>query len=235
MSRDDPNALPLYRQIGDLLLREIDAGRLMDGERLDPERTLAAQLGTSVGTLRKALAHLAERGLLERRQGSGNYVKKAPQRDTVYAFFRIELIAGGGEPTAEILAVDRLAKPPSAPPFGPGRDAHRIRRLRRLDGVPAVLEEIWLDGAQARHLDRAALAHSLYATYKDALGLWIMRAEDKVSFDAAPDWAPASFGCAPGETCGFVERISWSQTGARAEWSRSWFDAKVARYVQRLT
>ncbi|MEM9222003.1 MAG: GntR family transcriptional regulator [Pseudomonadota bacterium] len=234
MPSDEPTTLPLYRQIGDLLLREIDAGRLIDGQRLDPERELAARLGTSVGTLRKALSFLAEKGLLDRRQGSGNYVRTVKRRDNAYAFFRIELIAGGGEPTAEIISVNRLKKPSNAPAFGASKEAHRIRRVRRLDGVVAVLEEIWLDGAQAKTLDRQSLRDSLYTTYRDQLGLWIARAEDRVWFEPAPPWAPPEFGCKRGEMCGFVERVSWSQTGARVEWSLSWFDAKVARYVQRL-
>jgi len=234
MDLQQPSALPRYRQIGELLVREIDAGRLLDGERLDPERDMAAQLGTSVGTLRKALAFLEAEGLLERRQGSGNYVRNRGGRDGIYAFFRIERLSGGGAPSAQILSVDRRPKPPEAPEFGQTADGHRIRRLRMLDGIPAVAEEIWLDGSYAATLKAADLGDSLYLAYKERFGLWIMRAEDRVSVAPAPDWAPAAFGVRPGEMCGYVERVSWSQTGARAEWSKSWFDPAVARYVQRI-
>ena len=34
-------ALPLYVQISELLIRDIAAGRLIDGERLPPERDMA--------------------------------------------------------------------------------------------------------------------------------------------------------------------------------------------------
>ncbi|WMS44943.1 GntR family transcriptional regulator [Acuticoccus sp. MNP-M23] len=230
----EPTALPLYRQIGELLVREIDAGRLLEGERLDPERDMAAQLGTSVGTLRKALAFLEREGLLERRQGSGNYVRHRSGRDGVYAFFRIERLSGGGAPGAEILSVERCAKPAGAPQFGSAAHAHRIRRLRRLDGIPAVAEEIWLDGSYAETLTPDDLGESLYLAYKERLDLWIMRAEDRVSVAPAPAWVPPAFGVRPDAMCGHVERISWSQTGARAEWSQSWFDPAVARYVQRI-
>ncbi|MEM0908979.1 MAG: GntR family transcriptional regulator [Pseudomonadota bacterium] len=226
--------MPLYRQIGELLVRDIEAGRLLDGERLEPERDLAVKLGTSVGTLRKALSYLEERGLLERRHGSGNYVCVKGERDTTYAFFRIEKLEGGGSPTAEVLSVDRLKKPTHAPHFGTSQDGYRIRRLRRLDGIAAALEEIWLDAGYAQTLDVGDLSHSLYATYREALGLWIMRAEDRVSVGSCPDWAPDAFGCAPGAMCGFVERTATAQTGATAEWSRSWFDPASTCYVQRL-
>ncbi|MEM8551018.1 MAG: GntR family transcriptional regulator [Pseudomonadota bacterium] len=229
-----PSPMPLYRQISDLLVREIDAGRILDGERLDPERTMAARLGTSVGTLRKALAYLQDQGLLERRQGSGNYVRRANERETVYSFFRIELLSGGGAPTARVLSVRRTAKPDHAPEFGTSREAYRIRRLRLLDDVPAVVEEIWLDADTAPHLTADMLSHSLYATYKNALGIWITRAVDKVSIGNAPDFTPADFGVSPGAFCGRVERLSFAQTGLPVEWSISHFDPAVAQYVQRL-
>ena len=34
----EPGALPLYQQISELLIRDIAAGRLIDGEKLKPER-----------------------------------------------------------------------------------------------------------------------------------------------------------------------------------------------------
>ncbi len=63
-------ALPLYIQLSELIIREIEAGRLMEGERLPPEREMAQLYGTSVGTLRKALSALENKGLLRRVQGS---------------------------------------------------------------------------------------------------------------------------------------------------------------------
>ena len=57
-----PTALPLYVQISELLIRDIAAGRLIDGERLPPEREMAEELGISIGTLRKALADLTQKG-----------------------------------------------------------------------------------------------------------------------------------------------------------------------------
>ena len=133
-----------------MLIREIAAGRLVDGEKLPPERDMAEDLGIAVGTLRKALAELQRKGLLKRVQGSGNYVSARADVDSVYAMFRLELIEGGGLPTARVLSVARMAKPADLPSFGSSGEAHRIRRLRLLGGKPAALEEIWLDGSRAR-------------------------------------------------------------------------------------
>ena len=63
----DSTSLPLYLRTAEALIRDIAAGRLEDGARLPPEREMADSLGLSVGTLRKALANLESKGLLERR------------------------------------------------------------------------------------------------------------------------------------------------------------------------
>lgn len=56
-------------------LREmIRQGELAPGDRLPPERTLAHTFGVSRSTLRQAFQALAERHILESRQGHGTYL-----------------------------------------------------------------------------------------------------------------------------------------------------------------
>ena len=108
-----PGALPIYQQVSELLTREIAAGRLLDGQRLPPERAMAAEHGVTVRTLRKALAELTARGLLDRRQGSGNYVRVNDDVRSIYSMFRLELSEGGGLPTARLLSLDAVDRRPA--------------------------------------------------------------------------------------------------------------------------
>ncbi|GAB1584516.1 GntR family transcriptional regulator [Phyllobacterium phragmitis] len=233
-SNQSPASLPVYLQVVELLVRDIAANRLIDGEKLPPEREMAAEMGIAVGTLRKALAELQNRGLLERVQGSGNYIRAVSDPQSVYAMFRLELIGGGGLPTAEILDIRRLAKPADLPDFGNSAEAHRIRRIRRLSGKPAALEEIWLDASYVEAIDMADLSESLYLYYRKKLGLWIVRAEDQVGLGNVPKWTPLIFGQPADAPVPLVTRVSQARDGARAEVSRTWFDPEIARYVARL-
>ena len=227
-----PNALPLYMQISELLIREVASGRLVDGERLPPERDMAKQHGTTVRTLRKSLLELEKKGLLERKQGSGNYVRAhaAQATESVYSMFRLELREGGGLPTAQVLDVTPMAKDRT---WGEGGQATRIRRLRFLNKQPVAVEEIWLDQTVGA-VDPAQISDSLYRFYRLQLGLWITRAEDRVTIGQTPDWAPEAFGPAKGETTAYIERFSWAQGKAPVEFSRTWFDTDKAHYVQRM-
>lgn len=229
-----PSALPKYVQVSEMLIREIAAGHLADGARLPPEREMAADLSISVGTLRKALGDLAEKGLLERVQGSGNYIKRRAEVASVYAFFRLELVRGGGLPTAAVLSVDRMAKPAGAPVFGPDPQAHRIRRLRYLGTELVAVEEIWLDGSYGAVITADDLSDSLYYFYRHELGLVIASATDEVGVAAMPDWTPDAFQLQAGTPAGFIARISKTGEGLPAEYSRTWFDHNKARYIARM-
>lgn len=227
-------ALPKYVAISEMLIREIAAGHLADGARLPPERDMAEDLGISVGTLRKALADLTEKGLLERVQGSGNYVRHVPGVESVYSFFRLEKVRGGGLPTAEVLSVARMAKPKDAPAFGADPEGHRIRRLRALDGDVMAVEEIWLDGGLKDTVAAVDLSDSLYAFYRDALGVVIAQVEDRIGVAGLPRWTPDRFHLRPGVPVGYIERISRTGGGQPVEFSRTWFDNNKARYVARM-
>ena len=232
---DPATAPPLHVQIGRLLLREIMAGRYPEGQRLPPERELAASMGVAVGTLRKALAALADQGVLERVQGSGNYVRSGAELSGIYSFFRLELPEGGGVPSARVLSVATTALPAGLPGFGKLAQTQRIRRLRFLDQIPVALEEIWLDAAWSGTLSADDLPEALYRHYRERFGLRIVAAEDRVGVAPAPDWAVPPFHPAPGVPCGHVLRAARGQDGAVAEVSRTWFDPERAVYVQRLT
>lgn len=226
------SALPKYVQISELIIRDIDAGRLMDGERLPPEREMSMQLGTSIGTLRKSLADLESKGLLRRVQGSGNYIQRPRTAQGVYAMFRLELPEGGGLPTAQVLDVDTRQKPDDLPAFGTSGFATRIRRLRFLNDIAIAVEEIWLD-ASAGTLQLHELGDSLYHTYLKRLHFWVTRAEDRVGVGRFPDWSPPDI---PPKraACGYIERLSWAEADHAIEFSRTWFDPDRAHYVQRL-
>lgn len=222
-------SLPRYLEIAERLTREIAAGLRPDGGRLPPEAEMARDCGVSVGTLRKALAELAARGLLVRRRGSGNYVRQAARPAGVYGFLHLELASGGGMPSARVLEVAEDDDPPG----GLWPAAWRIRRLRLLNGVAAALEEIRIDVRHAAALTAAALPETLYRHYASAFGLWISRVEDRVGPGTCPDWAPAAFPLAPGAACGHVARRAESRERRIEELSRTWFDPATTAYVAR--
>jgi GntR family transcriptional regulator len=131
------------RSIEDLLVR----GRYKAGDRIPPEADLVQSLGVSRATVRAGMTRLVERGLLERRQGSGTFLVRPPdgvrlrnglerlESYTVHAErlgldldsrdLRIEMsVAGTAE--AEALEVPR------------GEPLVKVRRTLLVDDAPAA-------------------------------------------------------------------------------------------------
>lgn len=63
-----------YTAIIERIRAMIEAGELAPGDRLPAERSLAERLGVSRGQLRQALQALAERNIIQSRQGDGTYL-----------------------------------------------------------------------------------------------------------------------------------------------------------------
>ncbi len=66
---------PLYRQIADSLQRDIEAGRLAEGDQLPTEQEISDTWGASRSTVRDAIKQLTTRGLVEAHPGQGTFVR----------------------------------------------------------------------------------------------------------------------------------------------------------------
>ena len=76
---------PKYQQVYSALKREIQSGRLKKGDRLPSEAELVRTFGASRITVGRAVRDLQAAGLVERRAGSGTYVK-SPQTARALSF-----------------------------------------------------------------------------------------------------------------------------------------------------
>jgi len=226
------NKLPIYQQVSEYLNREISSGRWMPGDRLPIEAELAANLGVAIGTLRKALAKLESEGLIERRQGSGTYVKRAPEGKPIYTFFHLELLEGGGAPSANTLLVEPREVTLLASTF-PGGAAWSIRRERMLNRRLVAMEEIFVNAKHAEKLEVSDLHESLYLHYETHFGFWISKVEDQIDCAKAPGWVCKSLGVPEGSVLPRVQRWSWSNEDRIEEFSYTWFDPNKARYIAR--
>jgi DNA-binding GntR family transcriptional regulator len=70
----------VWQQVADWIARRIEAGELRPGARLEGERELAEQAGVAVGTVRRAIEDLRQRGLVITLPAKGTYItERAPE------------------------------------------------------------------------------------------------------------------------------------------------------------
>jgi DNA-binding GntR family transcriptional regulator len=163
---DKSSPVPMYFQISRQLEEAVDRGDLVPGERLPNEIEFAESLGVSRPTMRQALDHLVERGMLTRKRGVGTQVSNTQVRRRVaLTSLHDDLAAAGRTPQTRVLrfdidCLDRHA----ARMLGTHSDEVLLHceRLRLADGQPLAILRNWLP-SRFRDISAADLeTHGLY-------------------------------------------------------------------------
>lgn len=72
---DHDSAVPLYRQIADLLRADIEKGTYPPGSKIPAVSTIIQETGCTHVTVRKGIKILAEEGLVIVQPGKGTFVR----------------------------------------------------------------------------------------------------------------------------------------------------------------
>jgi GntR family transcriptional regulator len=136
--------MPLYHQLADELFGQIRAGAYPPGERIPSEHELSRRYGLGRPTVRQATDTLIRTGVLERRRGSGTYVRGVPAQVDLFSLAGtlVSLEQSGVAFRADLLGKARVETITDA--FHPHaeRSAVRLARLSRVQRSPVLLEEI---------------------------------------------------------------------------------------------
>ncbi|MFJ9621957.1 GntR family transcriptional regulator [Streptomyces sp. NPDC101181] len=134
-----------YEEIAESLRQAIHGGDFPPGARLPSESALAERWKASRGTVRQAVALLAQEGLIGSRQGARRVVLRGERRQSFEQLnsFAQWAHAMGCEVSSRIL--DRTTRPATDEEAarldtGPGGEVLSVLRLRHLDGEPVMVE-----------------------------------------------------------------------------------------------
>ncbi len=177
---------PLWVQAVNLIAGEIASGVLQPGMRLPPERELCQQLNISRVTLRKALTHLVEDGVLNASHGRGWYVaargasKEWP--NSLESFTETAIRMG-------LTATSRVLRAEVAPAnldeadelsIAPGTALFHLERVRFLNGVPIALDRTAVPAESVPGFAERDFSHeSLYSALAED-GLDFVRADSTI-------------------------------------------------------
>jgi GntR family phosphonate transport system transcriptional regulator len=147
--QDVASGVALWRQVADGIERGIADGRFAAGEKLPGEMEIAETYRVNRHTVRRALAALAERGLVRAERGSGTYVETQRLAYPLRSRTRFSEIvgAGGREPRGQLIdASEQPATRELARQLGvkTGAPLVRIEALRFADRTPICVSTSWL-------------------------------------------------------------------------------------------
>ncbi|MFG1298181.1 phosphonate metabolism transcriptional regulator PhnF [Xanthobacter sp. V3C-3] len=227
----------LWRQIAGRLEEQILSGALKPGARLPVEAELAEAFGVNRHTLRRALGHLAEQGLIEATAGRGTFVKEPPLRYPIGPRTRFSEIvsAGGREPFGRFLgssveeAGAEVARELNLPQ---GTPVLRIESAHEADGVPISLGTAWFPAARFRDLDLIYAATGSLTRALAMLGVDdYRRRETRITARPANAREMELLSLAPGRAVMVLERLDVEPGGTPLQWGRSSFAADRVQLV----
>ena len=240
-----PAFSPLYQQIKALILQSLQAGQWKPGDLIPSEIELAGRFRVSQGTVRKAIDELAAEHLVVRRQGRGTFVATHAERQVQYRFLRLIPddgdAAGQGPAQRSIIDCKRHRAPADvARTLGlrTGDSVLQVRRVLSFEGVPTILEDLWLPGSAFKGLTAERLADhqgAMYALFETEFGVRMVRADEKLRAVAADESAATLLKVPVGMPLLSVERIAYTYQGAPMELRRGLYRTDTHHYRNSLS
>ena len=225
VDKDAPT--PAYLQLRAGIAGAIADGRLAPGSALPSERDLADGLRLSRMTVRRAVEALVEERLLERRHGSGTYVRSRPLEQTFDRVlgFTDEARSLGFRPGTTLLEVrEEEAGEEAAAALGlaPGARVLVVTRLRTADGAALAIQSAALAPAYGGlSLDLLRREESLYATLRSQYGVKPHHARQAVTARLPSAGEQRWLEIGPHQPVLALERITYDEEGRVIEYVRS--------------
>ncbi len=220
---------PIWSAIAETLAREIGERLYAPGARLPAEAALAARFGVNRHTVRRALAHLSERGLVRSRRGAGVFVVAAP---TDYPLgrrvrFHRNLRAAGLEPDRRVLRIEtRPARAAEAEALALEAGAEVVvhEGLSLADGIAIAHFESVFPAARLPGLAEALAEHSSVTEALARAGVDdYVRADTRITAVPASATQALHLGVAEGAPLLCTTARNETLDGVPVERGKTWF------------
>lgn len=131
----------VYEQVIDQIKEMITSGKLKKGDRLPPERELVEQLQASRTSIREAIRALQIIGLVECRQGGGNFIKESFE-NSLFEPLSVMFVLQNSKPE-EILELRKIVEVETA-----ALAAEKITG-KELKDIEAIVEQMRISNDEA--------------------------------------------------------------------------------------
>ncbi|HAT29709.1 MAG TPA: GntR family transcriptional regulator [Janthinobacterium sp.] len=237
-----PTFSPLYQQIKALITRSLQSGEWRPGELIPSEVELAGRFKVSQGTVRKAIDELAAENLVMRRQGKGTFVSTHHEARAHFRFLRLVPDEGVPHyPESKFIEVKRVRAPADVArliDLKSGDAVIFIKRVQSFDGLPTVLEELWLPGLIFKGLTAERLVEykgPMYGLFETEFGTRMIRASEQIRAVCADPGAAQLLNIASGTPLLASERVSFTYGDKPVELRRGLYLTAHHHYQNELS
>lgn len=220
---------PVWKSIALTLTDDIGQGRYDTGSKLPAEAQLAARFGVNRHTVRRALADMAEQGLVHARRGAGVFVAARPTDYPVGKRIRFHqnIRRAGRVPSKKVLRLEILAADPreaDALRLEPGAPVVVYEGLSYADDHPVALARTIFPADRLPGLIPALEAHDSITAALRAVGVEdYTRRETRITAKLATATQALHLRISEGAPILRTTGISDDLSGVPIEFGRTWF------------
>jgi GntR family transcriptional regulator len=236
-----PTFSPLYQQIKALITQSLQTGEWKPGELIPSEVELANRFKVSQGTVRKAIDELAAENLVMRKQGKGTFVSTHHEARAHFRFLRLMPDEGVPHyPESKFIEVKRMRAPADVArllDLKSGDAVIFIKRVQSFDGVPTIVEELWLPGMTFKGLTAERLEEykgPMYGLFESEFGTRMIRATEKIRAVCAAAEDAALLHLAANTPLLASERVSFTYGDKPVELRRGLYSTERHHYHNEL-
>ncbi|KAF3999494.1 GntR family transcriptional regulator [Glaciimonas immobilis] len=237
-----PTFSPLYQQIKALIMQRLQSGEWKPGELIPSEVELGNRFKVSQGTVRKAIDELAAENLVIRRQGKGTFVATHHEDKTQFRFLRLMPDDGQPKPAEKrVIELKRLRAPAEIArllSMKSGDSVVFVKRVMSFEGVPTIVEELWLPGVIFKSLTLERLAEyrgPMYGLFETEFGTRMIRATEQIRAASADEEIALLLNVAPMSPLLSVERVSFTYGDKPVEVRRGLYVTAHHHYQNELS
>ncbi len=152
--------IPLYHQLADILTEQIRSNIYKPGDVIPSETRMAKEYKIGRPTVRQAMDTLVQKGLVERRRGSGTFVKQPKNQIDIFSLAGTSQAFSTKGIKTDTKTIDPVQlckiKADSTNPFY-GADAFFLSRLTLVQNETVLLEKFYLHPVLFSGLDKVNL------------------------------------------------------------------------------
>ena len=237
-----PTFSPLYQQIKALITQSLQSGEWKPGELIPSEVELAGRFKVSQGTVRKAIDELAAENLVMRRQGKGTFVSTHHEARAHFRFLRLVPDEGVPHyPESKFIEVKRVRAPADVArlmDLKSGDAVIFIKRVQYFDGIPTIVEELWLPGLIFKGLTAERLVEykgPMYGLFETEFGTRMIRASEQIRAVCADAGAAQLLNIDLGTPLLSSERVSFTYGDKPVELRRGLYLTSRHHYQNELS
>jgi GntR family transcriptional regulator len=229
--------IPLYIQIAERLISQIESGDLSPGTQLAPERELSLELGVNRMTLRRALQVLDSQGLLERKHGIGNFIAHSKIDRQMESIFRFSsgMAKRGFTPGTKLISVALINSDKKlANDFGVQDSSmvYEILRLRSINQEPVMLESYKIPAQRFPGLQDFDLENrSIYEIFETEYRVKIARNRQILEPISANTFEAELLQIAPGYPLMLEKRLSYDTDDQPVEYGKDRYRGDRFRFI----